>query len=191
MKISCLQLSRDEEGLASIEFALVLPLFAALFLGTFTLFEMYVQRDNIQNSTNVLSDLMSRQLQVDNEFLGVQHGLHMSLNKIANPDDAPMTVTSIENFVVNSSNPNNVITENRAVWKYDSRTGSSTKIETNNAYTKYALPRLAPGETVIVVEASAKDTPIFDYFGFGATDYKNVAVLTPRYTNRIVNTDAN
>ena len=184
------KLFRNDEGLAAIEFSTVLPMFVTLFLGSFTAFEMYVQRDNIQNSTNVLSDLISRQLDVDDNFLAIQHGLHMSLNGVRNPDDAPLVVTSVQNFLINANDPNDPtddVTENRAVWRYDSRSGQSEEITTTDPYTAYALPMLAPGETVIIVEATVTDSPIFDYFGFGRTDYENVAVLTPRYTNRIVN----
>lgn len=184
------RLFRNEDGMAAIEFSMVLPLFVTLFLGSFTLFEMYVNKDNIQNSTNVISDLVSRQLEVDDDFFDVQHSLHMSLNGAVDPSQAPLVVTSVENFLIDIRDPNDPdddITESRAIWNYNSTTGRSEVITTSNPYTAHALPMLAPGETAIVVETMVRDAPLFDYFSFGATDYENVAVLTPRYTNSIVN----
>lgn len=184
---------RGEDGAVAVEFALVLPLFMILLLGSIASFDVYRTANGLESSTNTVADSISREVSVDNNDLRTLHGLHMAMMGVSNGVKAPIKVTSVRREIDRKGTPSTADDEvkNIVEWDFDSTRGSSRKGGVDERWTGRALIPLSENETALVIETGVMDTAMFDYFKLGETDYENFAVLAPRFTSGLVNTDAN
>ena len=183
---------RKEEGAVAVEFALVLPLFMILSLGSIASFDVYRTAESLESSTGIVADSISREVSIDNDYLLTLHGLHMAMLGSTVGSKAPISVVSVRREVDDKGTPDPSDDEvsNIVEWDFDSDRGTSRKGGANELYVGRPLIPLSNGETALVIETGVKDTALFDYFAQGESNYENFAVIAPRFTAGLVNTDA-
>ena len=183
---------RNDEAVAAIEFCLLMPLFAVLYVGTISIFDAYRSYEGLEATTNTVSTMISKFVVIGNNELNEQHRLLAGLSDVAQ-NNATLEVQSVERVqVAGQATPDTSddVYEHHVMWSYDSASRSSTGYQ--GLYTgARTIPILSPGETVLIVETGITDTLVLaSSFVAARQNFSNFAVLTPRLTNAIVNRDS-
>ncbi|MEL6920023.1 MAG: TadE/TadG family type IV pilus assembly protein [Pseudomonadota bacterium] len=164
--------SRDTEGVAATEFALLMPVMLAMLLGTFEVYFAYTAEDQFSRYTVQVADLMSR----ENELVTTDITAMLNLaNRIMVEVDSENLV---ELHVASIGFPKTGTP--LTLWKR-SAGGSSVTFDPADA-AGIALP----GETVLRVETHFTYTSPFTYFAKTNPNLKKkVVYFKPRETRAI------
>ena len=73
------QLRADETGSASVEFVVAVPLVAFWFAGSYTFFDAYANNARSLKATYTIADILSRQTEVDNDYIDDMNRLFANL----------------------------------------------------------------------------------------------------------------
>ncbi len=147
---------RDRRGVSAMEFALVLPILAALVIGTIEYGRMILLSQKLQNGTFILADLAARdktlsEAQLDSIFLAI--------NNIIQPFEFDQSGSAILSGIEIAANGRPIIN-----WQ---RSGSGGLAATSEIGAVGAVATLPPqltftvGETLIVSEVFYDFQPIF------------------------------
>ena len=177
-------LSTNTSGTASIEFAFIAPVFILLFLGSFVLFDAIRAKRIVSNSTIVVSDLVTRLVEVDETTLqDVYTAGDALLGEFRDHSSIDYTITSVTNPLGNQDDP-------VVVWSRS--TDSALVVETADLQA-FDLPSMNDGETMILVQAEGTVTPKLSFtssllgrIGMGASiDVDEVVTRRPRLVREI------
>lgn len=190
------QFVRDENGLVMTEFLILLPLLIWAFMALVVYWDTFRTINEAQKASYAISDLMSRQSDVDTNFL---RGMETMFDYLLDHTDGiEMRITSIEwdedadnYFVLFSYSPSG-------------RMRGLDNNEINAAKFRSKIPVLADHESVIVVETrvaysslfrvpqdksytSIAGHEIFTLLKLGVSDqtFSNLIVTRPRYFRRV------
>jgi hypothetical protein len=169
----------ENQGSVSVEFMLILPLLFWWYAASFVFFDAFSANNKALKSSYMVSDILSRQTEIDNDYLD---GLEGFLEFMTGVDSGTwMRVTSVQ---FSSADGYEVD------WSYS--TGSEEPLITSqlaslNLDDDY-LPLMANGESVILAETYVPYNPGYDV-GLLARTYSNVIVTRPRFASQIANTD--
>lgn len=150
------RLWQDRRGVSAIEFAMILPILAALSIGTIEYGRMILLSQKLQNGTFILADLAARDKTLTEEQLG---SIFLALDNIIQPfefDDVGAAIISgIE-----------VTTTGRPIinWQRSGANGSGAASEIGGVGAVAVLPEellFTAGETLIVSEVFYDFQPIF------------------------------
>jgi Flp pilus assembly protein TadG len=87
---------RDISGVAAIEFALILPILFALFLGVAEYARMTMYARRVNQVTAMLSDLVAREEQInDAGFNGIEDGIRTAWKPFDNVDNLQFLIRSV------------------------------------------------------------------------------------------------
>ena len=180
---------KNEDGLAAIEFALVLPLLVTIFLGSIAAFDVYRTAEELEASSGVIADVISRQVTTDNGELNQVSDLFVALTGAQSRARAEIRIRSVlgELDDKGTPTPNDDEIRYKVEWEFDSVNGGTQDVD--SYITAAEVIPLSPGQSALLVDTLVKDTATFDYFGFGEQDFENSMQLSPRFTSRIVNSD--
>ncbi len=183
-------LSTNTSGTASIEFAFIAPVFILLFLGSFVLFDTIRAKRIVSNSTIVVSDLVTRLVEVDETTLqDVYTAGDALLGEFRDNSSIDYTITSVTNPLGNQDDP-------VVVWSRS--TDSALVVETADLQA-FDLPSMNDGETMILVQAEGTVKPKLSFtssllgrIGMGASiDVDEVVTRRPRLVREICLHNAN
>ena len=166
---------RDEHGLAAVEFALVLPMLAAMFLGGFELNRFILVHQKVEKVTYTVADVVAQsqsvtQSQLDQIFIAAE--------EIMQPydfgDDGVVIVTSVSKS--GTENP-------KVRWRYTGG-GTLSRSSTVGAVDATAsLPgglTLNAGDNVIVAEVYYRYHPVLEGTAVSESDIYKTAIFKPR-----------
>lgn len=178
-KFSLKKFREDRKGSVSIEFILILPLLGWWYAASFAFFDGFKDYNVTVKTAAVIGDIVSRQIEVDNDFLD---GMETILEYMTNTNNGVWSRVSSVKFTEDDGYT--------VEWSH--ATSSHDPLTTANVYLydwdELWLPNMANGETIILVETYV---PYAQAFNVGLSDrtWRNIVVTRPRFTSQITNTD--
>lgn len=165
--------SRNERGVAAIEFAMIAPVLILLLLGTVTLFAATREAQRNEKATFTITDLISRYSDVNDTKLATVNALfdHMVSNT-ASPIRVSSVLRNDKAFALQWS---------YAVTPYAKMTAAT--IPTSR------LPDIAVGDTLIIVETQSPRLPMTTIGGLRPSSIDSFATARPRFVAAITKTD--
>lgn len=164
----------QEDGLVMTEFLIMLPLLVWTFMALFVYWDAFKTINQAQKAAYSVSDLISRQNEIDNTFI---QGMQSVTNYLMS--DAPavrMRITSIE---YHEEDDEHVVLFSRSP-------GNKMPAMTNAMLAAKAdhIPLMADNDSVILVETSVDYQPGFDV-GIPQQAFDYFVVTRPRYYRRV------
>ncbi|MFN3845129.1 MAG: TadE/TadG family type IV pilus assembly protein [Paracoccaceae bacterium] len=181
VKGSLRRFARNEEGLASAEMILMLPLYLFCIIGTFTYFDAYDVVNRSQKASYTVSDLITRKQ--DEVTEGYVNGLFSTMQYMMGPSLPVKTrITSV--FYDGSDD------EYEVIWSRSSYPGIPELNSGTILSIQSHLPVMADGDALVVVEANIDFKPILGawspaQFAFEEGVMKYVVVTRPRFLPKI------
>lgn len=165
----------SREGVAALEFAMIAPVLALLFLGSFTIFSSFSTSQRSEKATFTVGDLISRQTQVDSTFLNQMYATFQKLNA-GSPSELRFRVSSI----IRDG------TDWKIAWSF--AVAPEVKL-TKDKIPVDVLPTISDQDSIIITETTLTSKAAFAILGVTNFDHSNVAVVRPRFVSAIVKTD--
>ena len=171
------QFSHEQTGVASIEFAMVVPLMVIMFIGTVELSQAITVDRRVNQVASSTADLIAR---TKSTTVSDLNGTMDIIDELMKPySHTPLKLT-ITNVIASTSDENNTV----VCWSHNYQGGVGTYSQ-GSAYT---LPTgvVEKGESVLVAEIKYTYTPlIFSHFITGAVDFTDTFYLKPRLSSAI------
>jgi Flp pilus assembly protein TadG len=133
--------ARANKGLAALEFAILAPVMVLLLFGSVELVDMLSVNSRVQNVASALSDVVSRETEVDDAELA---GIWSAADVLIFPDDPSTMRARITSISIVSS------TTARVVWS-EGR-GGMAPLAANDTVTLPSSSMMIPGTSVIHAE---------------------------------------
>lgn len=165
-------LRQNQQGVAAIEFAVVLPLLLLIFLGTVTIFDLYRTSTLLDRATSTISDFVSRQTEVSETFMrdGVQLRLYALLDA-----DAENLHYRVEGF---RKRGDALVRE----WSFPADEGSLLRALSQ----KSEMPLVSDGDTLIVIRTALRHPTMFNTLGISDYTHHSMLAVRPRFTRAII-----
>ncbi len=173
--------ARNEDGLASAEMILMLPLYLFCIIGTFTYFDAYDVVNRSQKASYTVSDLITRKQ--DEVTEGYVNGLFSTMQYMMGPS-LPVK-TRITSIFYNGTEDRYQVIWSRSSYPGIPQLNTDTVLSIQNH-----LPNMADGDALVVVEANIDFKPILGawnpgQFAFEEGVMKYVVVTRPRFLPKI------
>ena len=147
---------RYRRGVSAIEFAMILPILAALSIGTIEYGRMILLSQKLQNGTFILADLAARDKTLSEDQLD---SIFLAINNIIQPFEFADSGTAIVSGIEVASDGDPIIN-----WQRSGSGGLGAASEIGAVGTVAALPgtlTFTAGETLIVSEVFYDFQPVF------------------------------
>lgn len=167
--------AKDTDASIAVEAALIIPLLAAWFVGSFVFFDAFKSRSTALKASYTIGDIVSRRTQdASVTYLNNLHRLYEQLANTSNSSALRVTMVNWDGDV------------HSVVWSYASV--QSLRLKSNRAaqdidFTR-RMPIMSVGENVILVETLQDYNPIFNV-GIQHTVWENFIVTAPRYASKL------
>lgn len=168
---------RDRDGVAAIEFAMIVPLMFMLFVGAVEFSQAITVDRRVTQIASSTADLVARTKSISSSEVDSIFKISDELMKPY--ETAPLKI-SILNVIASPSDA----TDTTVCWFQNYQGGAATYTKGQ----KYNLPTgvVQAGESVIVAEVRyAYTPPLFQYFMKGTTDLSETFYLKPRLSASI------
>jgi len=167
---------RNDEGTVMTEALIVLPLLIWAFMAMFVYWDAFRSVNVSQKAAYNISDLLSRQAEVDNRFLD---GMQSILTYMTPPEqNARIRMTSVQY----------VAADDRYIVLWSRSPGAAmtalddTSVQLSSF--KDRIPLMSDGHSVVIVETEMDYDPPFEA-GIGARVMEEFVVTRPRFYRRI------
>lgn len=173
--------SRNEDGLASAEMILMLPIYLFCIIGTFTFWDAYDVVNRSQKAAYSVSDLVTRKL--DEVTEAEVNGMFAALQYMMGPSLPVRTrITSV--FY---SEPRN---RYEVLWSRSSYPGTPRLTTDTLPTLQNHLPVMYDGDALIVVEANVEFEPVLSAAGWAMNNIeggtlRHVIVTRPRFLMKV------
>ncbi len=173
---------RGEDGSMTVEAVMILPLLLWAFLATFTYFDVYRAKNLALKANYAISDLLSRETQVDmNYLLGIED-VYAYLTEGGDPAWVRVTVLRCSDDCDSENN-------RTLVRDWSKATDGLEEITNEDLQGVYddVIPVLAEGDRVIMVETMASYEPPFSVYltGIEARDMRDIVMTRPRFAAQL------
>lgn len=183
LKGSLRRFSRNEEGLASVEMIMVLPIYLFCIMGTFTLWDAYDVVNRSQKAAYSVSDLLTRNQDQQGVSEAYVTGMFNTMQYMVGPTLPVRTrVTSV--FYSQARNRYEVL------WSRSS-VPSIPRLTTNTLPSIQShLPVMYDGDALVVIEANVEFEPVLGTSLWSLVDMeaftmRHVVVTRPRFLPKI------
>ena len=177
LKLAPYSLWSNRKGVASIEFAMVVPVMVMMFMGIVEFSQAITVDRRVNQVASSAADLIARtDATTTTELNSIMNVVEVLMRPYS---ETPMKVT-VSNVIASTSNAANTV----VCWAYNHQGG----VASYNAGDAYTLPTgvVESGESVLVVEVTYAYTPlIFKYFITGTIDFDDKFYLKPRLSSSI------
>lgn len=176
---------RDETASLSVEAALITPLLLWAFLAVYTYFDVYREKNLALKANYAVSDLLSRETNpIDMGYINGAAHLYRYLTRTPDAESwMRVTVVHCSNDCADQNGNRTLeIDWSRGTDGVDRYTDANVNAKLGNA-----VPLIASGERVIVVETSKQyDVPITpDLTGVGNRTFFDLVVTRPRFAEQL------
>lgn len=173
---------RDSGGAASIELVIWIPLLTFWMIASVSAFGAFNGRNAAANAAFTLSDVMSRQIEVDEAFLAELQTLHANL--LPGTGDRTLRISSIQ--YLEGTDP--VLDPDRWPVLWSRGLGELGPL-TEERVPLGLLPQMADTDTVILVETSVPHWFFTDALGARFTVWRHELAVRPRFVAAIAKVD--
>ena len=162
----------EVKGSIAIESALLLPIFALIFVGSTTLFQVQRVDSSYLHATTTLSDLVTRQVEVTDDIADNFYATAESL--VASDDNLTVTMTSVsydatqQEYFVNWSSSNIVGQEHE-----------------DEDIQGYSFPAMDETESVMLVALQGSVAPLFDGIFGTEVNFSKHSIRRPRFVRLV------
>jgi len=163
---------RREDGGVTTEAVIIMPLLAGFYCATFVWFDAYRQKTLIMKASYAVSDVLSRQEEVDEPFLDNMRDV---LDYMIPSNAAPKMRVSLINSV-HDDEGKSIYT---VVWSYGPNGMTDLTQADINADSSW-IPLMGDNDNVVVTETAVLYQPIFRV-GIDDKIYRNTIVTRPRF----------
>jgi hypothetical protein len=173
---------RGEDGSMTVEAVLILPLLLWAFLATFTFFDVYRARNLALKANYAISDLLSREAEIDmNYLLGIED-VYTYLTQGGDPAWVRVTVVRCSEQCTSEASRTLKTGWSKATDGLATLTDATIQADYNEV-----IPLLAEGEWVIMVETMAGYEPPFSVYltGIEGRDMSDLVMTRPRFTSQL------
>ncbi len=171
---------RREDGSVTIEAVIIMPLLAAFYCATFVWFDAYRQKTLVMKASYAVSDVLSRQEEVDEPFLDNMRDV---LDYMIPSNAAPKMRISLINSV-HDSDGESIYT---VVWSYGPN-GMNDLTQADIDADSSWIPLMGDDDNVVVTETAVLYQPIFRV-GIEDKVYRNTIVTRPRFHPTLAKAD--
>ena len=169
---------KDEKGIAAVEFALLIPLILALFIGTIEMSQAITIDRRVTQATSATADLVARTKSTTTQELD---GIMEIIEQILRPYDPNLLSLTIANVVAAPDDEN----DTTVCWVYQHNGGADTTLQPGASYT-LPVGIVEKGDSVLVAEAKYDYTGLlFEYFIEGSIELSEKFYLKPRLSMAI------
>ena len=172
----------SESG-SAIEAVIILPALIAIYAGSFVFFDAARTDTLAMKATYTISDILSREEEIDEPFL---EGLTSLMTFLVPMEAAPKVRVSLITYNDDAPESNKY----RVEWSYanaGSNLGKLTQTDLDND-TAW-IPIMGDDETVVVTESYVLYSPVFDVGWAAPSVFKNIMVTRPRFASTLTKTD--
>ena len=170
------KIKNDHEGVAAVEFALILPILVMLFLGTFELGQVLTVDRRVTQAASSSADLVAQNEQVDDDDLAAIMNL---ADSILSPYDSNLLDVDIISLSIDADSKVTVL------WSY-SKSGDEPYAEGADYPLNDNLATLIiPSTGIIVAKTSYTYTSVIGTFFTGGVELEETFYLRPRRTNEV------
>lgn len=166
----------DEKGTLTIEFLLWLPYLALWFIASTIFYDAYKSRNEAANAAYTLSDIITRQTEVDNQFLD---SLYTLQDRLLPQADGVRTLR-ISSIQFSGG-------KYQVLWSRSMGGGSVMK---DADIPIQIMPAMAELDTVILTELAVPFIPFANWVGVRARTWSFDLVSRPRFASQVAKTDA-
>lgn len=166
---------RDEHGVAAVEFALALPMLAAMFLGGFEVNRYILVHQKVEKVTYTVADVVAQSQSVTESQLDQ---IFVAAEEIMRPydfgDDGVVIVTSVSKSGTETS---------KVRWRYSGGGSLSRNSEVGAVGGTASLPgglTLNAGDNVIIAEVYYRYHPVLEGTAVSESDIYKTAIFKPR-----------
>lgn len=172
---------RDDTGSAAVEAVLIIPALAAIYCACFVWFDAFRHNTLSMKATYTVSDILSRQEAVDDEFLGRMNELVDFLIPSYANRKLRVSVVYFNDDIENGN-------QYRLQWSYADNGMEEITQEDLDLDTTW-IPVMADDDTVVVTETRILYQPLFNVGWKDQTVWHNTMVTRPRFWPTLINTD--
>lgn len=169
--------ARDEDGLVMTEFLILLPLLIWTFMALVVYWDAYRTINAAQKASYAISDLVSRQSNIDRPFIRGMEKVMEGL--LGTPNVVSMRITSLQWQENSDGSGQYLVLFSESPW---SRKPPITVAAAQQLTDK--IPIMSHGDTTVLVETWTNYRPGFDV-GIPFTTFENFIVTRPRYQRRV------
>ena len=195
------RLCRERRGLASTEFALLLPFFMTLIFGGYVAYDGFQARDKASMASATVSDMLSRMTTIDNDDFELLEQFYRNIGG-ANITNVRIDVTAVRYQNDDNGTPNNTNDDqlrHAVKWRYDNSLAKNQRSSPPNVSDPQdeewivddILPlAMAENEMALIVNMSAEFVPIKFMRFTRPNNFTNRLVTFPRFSSSVKNPDA-
>ncbi len=162
----------DDRGAITVEFVVWVPILLLWLIGSLAFYDAYRDRGRAVRASNVISDIVTRQTEISDAFVGTLQTLLDDLLP-GTPAGKSLRITSIE-----FKGGKHVIQ-----WSVATKTTMPMKEED---LSKLSFPLMAELDTLILVETFIPYEPILGWTGIAGSTLSLYLPSRPRFTTSIV-----
>lgn len=172
------RLAKDETGAVTVEFVIVIPLLLTMMILSFEVFDAFKSYSRASKATYAVSDIITRQTQIDQTFVQELHLVMDSMMPWLN-EDKWIRVTTISYDSVDGY---------QVVWSYGSGTTDLWTDQTMTEALIGKLPTVASGDTIVVTETSIPHRSLVQSLGLDDMVWSVKQIARPRFVTCITDT---
>lgn len=173
----------DNTGVMTMEFMVLLPILLMWFAGTFVFFDAFHKWMKSLKATYTISDLLSRQLSIDDQYLFDLDRIFDKLSFSRDPDNTWFRVTHLRY----AGGALQLIwsTETKDQTSFTNAPGQMDGLAEIQQY----IPTLVSGEYITLLQSYRPFNPLFDWVGLEGTTFTNTIAAPQRFTSELINDD--
>jgi len=164
---------RDERGSLTVEFVIWVPILALWLVVSAAFFDAYKSRYDAVKAAQTISDIVSRQIEVDADFVTGLYLLQDSLLPRA-PAGTKLRVTSIQYYELTDSY--------HVIW---SNSMGGRPAMTDEEIPVDLLPQMADLDSVVLTELSVPFEPFSSWANITASSWDFELVARPRFVSSV------
>jgi hypothetical protein len=162
----------DDRGAITVEFVIWCPILLLWFIGSVAFYDAYRDRGRAEKASHVISDIVSRQVEVSPDFVTSLHDL-LDTMLADMPQGKWIRLSSVK------------YTGGNYFVEWSDATGSGLPME-HEEIPSDDLPVMSDGDTVIIAETYVPYDPILGWNGLSSGTISRVVPIRPRYAPRVV-----
>lgn len=164
----------DEGGSVTIEFVLWVPVLLVWFVVSAVFFDAYISRNRAANVAYTMTDILSRQTEVDDAFIVEL----FNLQEVLLPDAPPGRRFRVSSIRYEAADDRYVVLWSRAY-------GGPDPLPEGQPVTSDVLPTMADLDTVILMELEVPYRPFSNWAGIGERFWTFRLVTRPRFVSQV------
>ncbi|TYO91319.1 TadE/TadG family type IV pilus assembly protein [Oceanicella actignis] len=161
----------DERGAITVEFVIWVPILIFWLVASLAFYDAFRDRGNAVRASNVIADIVSRQTEVNDAFVSTLHDLLQQLLS-GSPPGKWLRISSVK------------YEGGRHFVEWSAPSGSGLPL-TDADLDPAQFPRMADGDSLILVETFVPFEPILSWTGIEATTLHLRMPTEPRFTSKI------